>query len=98
MKWFLDSGLCVNKKKTQVCVFHRKDSRAHEVVLGSEKVSVLKNMKILGLIFDSKLNWYHQTVAIEKANKAKQALRMISRYFSAQEMVKLSTALFYSRL
>ncbi len=31
----------------------------------------LKNMKILELIFDSKLNWYHQTVtAIEKANKA----------------------------
>ena len=29
------------------------------------------------------LNWYHQTVnAIEKANKAKQALRIISRYFS----------------
>ena len=56
-------------------------------------------MKILGLIFDSKLNWYHQTVtAIEKANKAKQALRIISRYFSPQEMVKLSTALFYSRL
>ncbi len=22
MKWFLDSGLCVNKKKTEVCVFH----------------------------------------------------------------------------
>jgi len=56
-------------------------------------------MKILGLIFDSKLNWYNQTVtAIEKANKAKQALRIISRYFSPQEMVKLSTALFYSRL
>jgi hypothetical protein len=30
MKWFLDSGLCVNKKKTEVCVFHRNDSRAHE--------------------------------------------------------------------
>jgi hypothetical protein len=33
--------------------------------------------------------------AIEKANKVKQALRIISRYFSPQEMVKLSTALFY---
>jgi hypothetical protein len=37
-------------------------------------------MRILGLIFDSKLNWYNQTVtAIEKANKAKQALRIISK-------------------
>jgi hypothetical protein len=87
IKWFLDSGLCVNKNKTEVCVFFRNNSRAHEVVLGSEKVSVLKNMKILGLIFDSKLNWYRQTVtAIEKTNKAKQALRIISRYFLLQKM------------
>ncbi len=56
MKWFLDSGLCVNKKKTEVCVFHQNNSRALEVVLGSEQVSVPKKMKILGLIFDSKLN------------------------------------------
>jgi len=71
INWFLDSGLCVNKMKTEVCVFNQNDSRAHELVLGSEKVSVLKNMKISGLIFDAKLNWYHQTVtAIEKANKA----------------------------
>ena len=99
MKLFLDSGLSVNKMKTKVCVFHRNDSRANEVVLGNEKVCVLKQMKIFFLIFDSKLNWYYQTVtAIEKANKAKQALRIISKFFSSQEMVNLSTALFYSRL
>jgi hypothetical protein len=76
----LQIGFCVNKKKNEVCVFYRKDSRACEVVLGSKKVCILKIMRILGLIFDSKLNWYHQTVtAIEKANKAKQALRIISK-------------------
>jgi hypothetical protein len=99
MKWFLDSGLYVIKKKTEACVFHQNDSKENEVVLGNEKVCVLKNMRILALIFASKLNWYHQTVtAIEKLNKAKQALRIISKFFSTQEMVKLSTALFYSRL
>jgi hypothetical protein len=36
--------------------------------------------------------------AIEKRNKAKQALRINLRYFLPQEIVKLSTALFYSRL
>jgi hypothetical protein len=72
MKWFLNSEFCVNQKKTEVSVFYQNDSRACKAVFGSEKVNVLKNMKILGLIFDSKLNWYHQTVtAIEKANKAK---------------------------
>jgi hypothetical protein len=90
--------LCQKKEDGSLC-FSPNDSRANEVVLGNEKVCLLKQMKILGLIFDSKLNWYYQTVnAIENANKAKQALRIISKFFSTQEMVKLSTALFYSRL
>ena len=98
MKWFMDSGLSVNKKKTEVCIFHQNDSKLTEVVLNNEKICVLKNITILGIIFDSKLNWYNQTLhAIEKANKAKQALRM-SGYFSTEEIIKLSTALFYSRL
>jgi hypothetical protein len=61
------------------------------MVLRNKKVCVLKNLKILGLIFYSKLNWHHQTVT------ANQALRIISKFFSTQEKVKLSTALFYSR-
>ena len=70
MKWFMNSGLYVNKKKTEI-FFHRNDSKINEVELGNKKVSVLKNIKILGLIFDLKLNWYNQTVSvIEKANKA----------------------------
>ncbi len=68
IKWFLNSELCVNKKKTEVCVFHQNNFRACEVVLGSEKVSVLNNMKIIGLIFYSKLNWYHQTVLLKNQN------------------------------
>jgi hypothetical protein len=59
MKWFLNSGLCVNRKKTEVCFKN----------LGNQ---CPQNMKILGLIFVSKLNWNQQTVtAIEKANKTK---------------------------
>jgi hypothetical protein len=62
------------------------------VVLGNEKVCVPKQMKILGLIFHSKLNWYYQTVtSIEKANIAKQVLRIISKIVSTQVM---KTALF----
>jgi hypothetical protein len=62
MKWLLNSGLCVNKKKTEVCVLQQKNSRANKVVLGNDEICVLKHIKILGLICDSKLNWYYQTV------------------------------------
>ena len=52
---------------------------------------------------DSWLNLWLKTKlvhpnAIEKATKAKQALRILSGYFSTEEIVKLSTALFYSQL
>jgi hypothetical protein len=89
--------LCQKKEDGSLC-FSPNDSRANEVVLGNEKVCLLKQMKILGLIFDSKLNWYYQTVnAIENANKAKQALRIISKFFSTQEMVKLSNCTFLQK-
>ena len=98
MKWFMNRGFKVNKSRTEICVFHQMIQK-NEVILDNEKINVLRNIKILGLIFDSKLNWYNQTVsAIEKANKAKQALRIILRYFSTDEMIQLATALFYSRL
>ena len=99
MDWFLKSGLCVNKKKTELCLFYKNDTRTTESLLGGEKATVLKDIKILGLVFDSKLNWYKQTIkAIEKSNKARQGLRLISKYFLVEEMIKLSTVLFYSRL
>ena len=57
------------------------------------------NVAIRYNVFDSKLNWYKQTIkAIEKSKKAIQGLRLISKYFSVEEMIKLSTALFYSKL
>jgi hypothetical protein len=65
------------------------------MVLGNEKVCILKHIIILGLFFYSKLNWYYLTVtAIKKANKAKQRLQIISKIFSAQEMVKILNCTF----
>jgi hypothetical protein len=65
------------------------------MVLGNEKVCILKHIIILGLFFYSILNWYYLTVtAIKKANKAKQRLQIISKIFSAQEMVKILNCTF----
>ena len=56
-------------------------------------------MKILGIVFDSKLNWQEQAMsAMKKANKAKQGLSIIRKYFTQKEMLRLSTAFFYSTL
>ena len=53
----------------------------------------------MGLVFDSKLTWDEQvTKAVQGANKSLQALKIISKYFTQKEMVKLVTAFFYSKL
>jgi hypothetical protein len=97
--WFKKSGLCVNEQKTEVCIFNQNDVGQHEIELNGVSIAVKRQMKVLGLIFDTKLTWYPQVMtAIEKANKIKQGLRLIGRYFTKEEMVKISTSLFYSRL
>ena len=97
--WFKKSGLCVNEQKTEVCVFNKNDVGRHMVELNGLNIDVKKQIKVLGLIFDTKLTWFAQAMsAIEKANRIKQGLRMVNRYFTKEEMVKLSTSLFYSRL
>ena len=48
--WFLKSRLCVNKKKTEICLSHWNSTETKEILLGREKLPVLKEIKILGLI------------------------------------------------
>jgi hypothetical protein len=97
--WFKKSGLCVNEQKTEVCIFNQNDVGQHKIELNGVSVAVKRQMKVLGLVFYTKLTWYPQVMtAIEKANKIKQGLGLIGRYFTKEEMVKISTSLFYSRL
>ena len=56
-------------------------------------------MKVLGIIFDSRLEWSSQVEkSIGAARQATQALGLVRNYFTHKEMSKLITALVYSRL
>ena len=58
-----------------------------------------KSMNVLGVVFDSKLNWStHVAKAIVKAKKALIAQKLIKRFFSISEMRTLLDANFYSIL
>ena len=99
ISWFKKSGQCVNEQKTEVCIFSRNDVGANIIEINGMNIKIKHQMQVLGIIFDTKLTWYPQVMtAIEKANKVKQGLRIVSKYFTKEEMVKISTALFYSRL
>ena len=97
--WFTMNGLKVNQEKTELCVFHKNDYPNSEIIVNNNSISVKNHMKILGVFFDSKLNWHMQAkMAIEKSNRVKQGLRILRKYFTPEEMLRLSTAYFYSTL
>ena len=81
-KWLKDSGLVssglvVNESKTLACLFHTQDQPPIEFTLQGVKIKTKKSMNVLGVIFDSKLNWQlHVATAITKAKKALFALRL----------------------
>ena len=56
-------------------------------------------MNVLGVLFDSKLNWSMQVAnSISKANKALFALKLIKKFFTQNEMRTLLDSNFYSIL
>ena len=60
VKWLKDSGLKVNENKTELCMFHRNDYRPITITIHNEQITSKKSMNVLGVTFDSKLNWSDQ--------------------------------------
>ena len=98
-KWMTDSGLKVNVGKTELVVFHRMDTSTGMIRMNGVDVTSKKEISVLGVIFDSKLEWAMQVEkSVRKARSALQGLRIISRFFTTPEKLMLLTSLFYSRL
>ena len=97
--WLTSIGMKVNETKTEICIFHKKDVQHIIMDIRGLQIEVKNSIKVLGVIFDTKMNWNNQARnAMNKANKAKQALSLIRKYFTEEEMIKLATAYFYSTL
>ena len=99
MKWLKDSGMQVNSKKTEFCIFYRFDPPKKTIQLYEENICSKNQIKILGVTFDSKLTWFnHIQNTILKCKKTLQAIKLIARYFTIDEKLNIVTSLFYSRL
>ena len=62
-------------------------------------VTSKKEISVLGVSFDSKLEWATQVEkSIRKARSSLQGLRIIGKFFTTPEKLTLLTSLFYSRL
>ena len=98
-KWLKNSGLIVNEDKTEICLFHTNDQPQITIVLQGSEILSKTSINVLGVTFDSKLNWgIHVANSISKANKALFALRLIKKYFTENEMRTLLDSNYYSIL
>ena len=98
-KWLKDSGLIVNTNKTEICLFYRKDIAPILIMLNGTYITSKPHMKVLGIIFDSKLQWHLQVAnTINKSKSALHSIKIIRKYFTQTETLKLLTSNFYSIL
>ena len=66
-KWLKDSGLKVNETKTEICLFHRNSTQKISITLQNERINSKNSMNVLGVVFDSRLNWSeHVSEAVRK--------------------------------
>ena len=99
IKWLSDSGLKVNYTKTELCLFYKNDTTPVTISLGGVNITSSKNINVLGLLFDSKLNWStHICHTISKSQKSLNALKIIRKYFTTNEFMMLLTSNYYSIL
>ena len=53
MKWLTDSGMKVNENKTELCLFHKRDTTPITLNLNGKLILSKKTINILGVISDS---------------------------------------------
>ena len=99
IKWLRQSGLKVNDAKTELCLFHRKDHAPISLRIFNEILTSKDHMNVLGVIFDSKLQWHYQVQsAVNKSKKALNAIFLIRKYFSKKQLLSIITSNFYTIL
>ena len=98
-KWLRQSGLKVNELKTELCLFHRKDQPPVQITVNDSTIISKDHIKVLGIIFDSKLQWHYQIQnTVNKSKRALNAISLIRKYFSKSQLLTIVTSIYYSSL
>jgi hypothetical protein len=85
--------------KTEACLFFRKDCMPVRIKVGFDSIATKKTLNVLGVIFDSKLQWTEQVAkAILKSNRSLNALKIICKNLKMKELINLVTSNYFSTL
>jgi len=96
-EWLKRSGLKVNLNTTELIIFN--NSQSQEIMVNGQLIQSQKSMKVLGVMFDYKLNWSDHINYV--ANKIKQltfGFSRLKKFYSINELLALVTTLGMSML
>jgi hypothetical protein len=69
-EWLRQPGLKVNIEKTEVCLFYINDTQPVLLNVSNSIITSKSEINVLGVKFDSKLNWVPQVLnALKKASR-----------------------------
>jgi Reverse transcriptase (RNA-dependent DNA polymerase) len=98
VEWLNSVGMVVNVSKTEAVVFCKRDVSITLEVNGIS-FNTTSHMKVLGVLFDSRLNWSkHTDNVITKAKKSLFGLRILRRNLGPKGFTKILTAQFFSKI
>ncbi len=67
-QWLSGSGLKVNTSKTELIIFHKHDSERGSIYLSQTQIKSRAEKKVLGIVFDSRLEWVFQGGEIDSGS------------------------------
>ena len=85
--------MVLNESKTELCLFHRKDHHPITFFLSGQEITSKNEINVLGVTFDSKLQWSPQVAkTVKKAKSTLHAIKLIKPYFTNQELKQIITS------
>jgi len=86
-QWLSGSRLKVNASKTELDIFYKHDSARGSIYLSQIQTDSKAHMKVLGIVFDSQLEWSTRVAkSIAAAWQASKAMGLVRKYFTLKEM------------
>ena len=99
VNWLQNIGMVVNSSKTEAIYFSKHEQNGLEMEVASSKIEVGTTMRVLGVMFDSKLSWENHIVHVCNIVKKKiYALRRISSDLNQAELLNIAHGSIYSVL
>ena len=78
IKWLRESGMTVNEDKTEICIFYKSHVDLVDVTINNVAIRSKQSTNILGVQFNSKLNWeQHISNAVNKAKRTLHGIKLI---------------------